>query len=291
MEIEQKIDSHASVRDSSAPSARTYPVDVEHTGIRIALPAIMIAGGIALYALVATQLLILVPDIGTGVIGRQLITALGYQMPDLVFYPENAPILRDASGFIAFFLGLVGALLIGAIADRLLKRYWPSGRTLTIDGQTLQLKDTRHAPSEIVIALDRRINTAGWQFTVRRSSPRAQRGWHMVAYQFLQDDTQIIVYTFMSPKAFAVLPGADRFVELKTDPTPRTARQTANVQALRVSSEQRRLDAIEAKRLECGAELQPQDFVTVLSVVIPRSDRPRSASSSTSTPVASLHKD
>ena len=298
MEIEQKIESGLGSRSASDPSTRIFPVDVEHTGIRVALPAVMIVGGVALYTLIATELLILIPDVGTGVVGRQFITALGYQMPDLAFFPESAPVLRDASGFIAFFLGLVGALLIGAIADRLLKRYWPSGRTLSLDAATLSLKNARHMPSEQTILLERRINTAGWYFVVRRSSPRAQRGWHMLAYQFLQDDTQIIVYTFMSPKAFGALPDANRFVELKTDPTPRTGRRAANVDSLRVSSEQRRLDAIEASRLENGAELQPKDFVTVVaavSSVTPRADRrPATSSSSTSAAdvsITSLHKD
>src|SRR5579864_7189109 len=120
MTIEQ-YNSNTSVRDSSDPLLQTFPVDVEHTGIRITLPVIMIAGGIALYIVVSTQLLAAAPDLGAGAIGRQLITALEFQMPDLVFEPVNAPLLWYASGFIALMAGLIGALLLGAIADRLLK--------------------------------------------------------------------------------------------------------------------------------------------------------------------------
>src|SRR5579863_6450417 len=115
MEIEQN-DSNAVVRGSPEPQAQTFPVDVEHTGIRVALPVIMIAAGIALDILVSTWLLGLAPDLGAGVISRQLITALEYQMPDLSFEPTSAPVLWYASGFIALVVGLIGALLIGAIA-------------------------------------------------------------------------------------------------------------------------------------------------------------------------------
>jgi len=290
MEIEHKIDSNLTVRASSEPSVRTFPVDVEHGGIRIALPVIMIAGGIALYVLLSSQILVLVPDRGAGVIGRQLVTALEYQMPDMPFDPGSAPFLRDANGIIGFVVGLLGALLIGAIADRLLKRFWPSGRTLTLEDGTLRLRNVRGTPSEVVVTLDRRVNVTSWQFTVRRSSPRAQRGWHMLAYQLLQDDSQIVVYSFMTPKAFAALPDADRFVELKSEPAPRPGRQNANVQSLRTNSEQKRIAAVDAIRLEIGAELRPADFGVVLGLVMPLLER-RPTTVAPSAPVTSLRKD
>lgn len=295
MAIEQ-YNSTITARDSSDQLARTFPVDVEHTGIRIVLPVIMIVGGIALYLLASTQLLVAVPDLGAGAIGRQLLTALEYQMPDLFFEPVNAPFLWYASGFIALVVGLIGALLIGAIADRLLKRYWPSGRTLAWDGKALRLRNTRGIPSEVVVTLDRRVNIVTWHFVVQRSSPRAQRGWHMLAYQILQDDSQIILYTFMTPKAFAALPGADRFVELKANPVVRPGRRNTNVQALRVSSEQKRLDTVEAARLEVGAELRPADFAVVLNAVPPHLDMRSVTASASSTAsakvsVTSLRKD
>jgi hypothetical protein len=290
MGIEHKIDSNAAMPESSHSPAQTFPVDVEHTGIRIALPVLMIGGGVALYSLVSTQLLALVSDPGAGAIGRQFITALEYQMPDLPFLAVSPPFLWYASGFIALVVGVFGALLIGTIADRLLKRYWPSGRTLALDGRMLRLKNGRGTPTEIAIMLDRRVNVIAWRFEVKRSSPRAQRGWHMLAYQFLQDDVQVILYTFMTPKAFAALPDPDRFVELTSEPVRRLGRPTSNVQSLRASSEQKRLDLVEATRLECGAELRPADFVIVLGEAMPYLQQ-RSVSTSTGGPVTSLRKD
>jgi hypothetical protein len=291
MEIEHKIDSNAALPDASLSPAQTFPVDIEHTGIRVALPVIMIVGGVALYSLMSAQLLALASDPGTGAIGRQFINALEYQMPDMPFVVISPPFLWYASGFIALIVGVFGALLIGAIADRLLKRYWPSGRTLAVDGRTLRLKNARGIPTEIAIMLDRRVNIVAWRFEVKRSSPRAQRGWHMLAYQFLQDDAQVILYTFVTPKAFAALPDPDRFVELKSEPAARPGRRTTtNVQSLRASSEQKRLDVVEATRLECGAELRPADFAVVLGAVTPNLQL-RSVSTSTGGLVTSLRKD
>ncbi len=224
------------LQTSSTP--RVFPVDVEHAGIRLALPILIVGSGVLFYV-------VLSPLIGSVVESLLGVDAL--------------------NGFASFGVALLGALGVGVLADRLLKRYWSSGRRLVLDTQALVLRDQRRGRTpQTRIVLDQRINVQSWRFTVRRSSPRAPSGWIMLACQLGQDDTQLILYTFMPPKRSATLPLLRVFSEL----AGRKDLEGGKL-SLRETTEQRRLLKAENERWQDGAELQPESFASVLEALSP----------------------
>lgn len=219
-------------------AARVFPVDVEHAGIRFVLPIIILVSGVLLYLMLSPLIDAILPNL------------LG---------------MDALNGIVTFVIALFGALGIGALADRLLKRYWSSGRTLTLDDKMLVLRDQRgRRQSETCLLLDQRLNVLSWRFTVKRSSPRAPSGWQMLACQLGQDDTQMTLYTFMPPKAATALPLNHVFTNL----AGRKEIEGGKL-SLRETGEQRRLLKAENERWEDGAELQPDSFSSVLAALAP----------------------
>ena len=238
-------------RAVEADTLHTFPVDVEHVGIRVAIPVIIIISGVVLYLLISKLI-----------------------VPVLTMDRVETD---DVNDFLSIILAAIGALAVGAIGDRLLKRFWPSGRQLIVGRHSLRLHNKNN--SEIAFAFGPEsvpVSTAQWRFRVRRSSPRAQSGWYMLAVQVRQGDgphdRPITFYSFMPPKKANALPNIADFTEL----LPRTEIEKKN-QPLRVVSEQRRLDTVEEDRLVDGAELRPSDFLLTLETISPAIARPRSA--------------
>ncbi len=219
----------------STAAVRVFPVDVEHMGIRLALPIMMVVGFVGLFAIFSQPIDDFV-TLTAGTIG--------------------------GTAIVTFAVALVGALLIGALGDRLLKRVWPSGRTVALadSNGTLTLRDGRRGHrAAITFDLNARINVLSWRFTVRRSSPRAAHGWHMVACQLTQDEHQVILYTFVPPKVAT----ESRYVAFHPLADPRDKAQLT----LRETAEQRRLLAAETTRGEDGAELRPADFAEIVAAL------------------------
>ena len=216
--------------------ARTFPVDVEHVGIRVAIPVIIILGGIVLYLLIS----------------KLIVPALTMDRVET----------DDVNDFLSIVLAAIGALGVGALGDQILKRVWPSGRKLTLNSESLLLHNKNG--SEIALSLSRPVSATTWRFRVRRSSPRAQSGWYMMAVQIIQDDKSITFYSFLPPKHADGLP----LIKLFTEILPRTELEKKN-QPLRVISEQRRLDTVENDRLVDGAELRPKDYLELLNGLKP----------------------
>src|SRR5204863_91436 len=101
------------------------------------------------------------------------------------------------------------------VGDRVLKNVWSSGRSLTVDGDHLEVVDKRRGrQGNLPIAWAQRINVLTWRFSVRRGSARIPKGWIMLALQLLQDDTLVTLYTFMPEKAAKAMPGFESFVLL-----------------------------------------------------------------------------
>lgn len=225
--------------DAAVSPVAIFPVDVEHAGIRLALPVIIIVGGLIVY-------IALLPLVTSAL--------------------KSASGASDGSGVLTFIIAFVGALGIGALAERLLKRTWPSGRSVRIDLQALHLQDLRRnaGRADTSINLSERVNALTWRFTVKRSSPRAPSGWTMLACQLSQENAQVIMYAFLSPKALAALPTANCFTVLAEQKVISDGKLP-----LREQSEQRRLIAAENNRWQDGAELQPNDFTRVLTILAP----------------------
>jgi hypothetical protein len=155
-----------------------FPLDTEHTGIRLALPLI------AIFSFVL------------------LLWVLGF-----FFSSENGGCLNAS-------IAAIGALGVMALSDGLLKRVWKSGRTLTLTDNQITLQDSRRDRTpETHIDLTQRVNVLAWRFTVKRGSARAVRGWIVLALQLVQDETSITLYTLMPAKE-ADLPQFADFLQL-----------------------------------------------------------------------------
>lgn len=204
--------------------SRSLPVDIEHGGIRLALPILTVVG-----------------------------LVLGYGITSAVLTALNADI---AIGCISFLAAIAMALAAATIGDYVLKRVWPSGRKLVVDLQGIVLEDRRKGRSkDIRLRWDQRINPLSWRFKVSRGSARVQKGWIMLGLKLLQDEEDLTMYTFMPAKDAEALPAYGLFTalasrhELESDKLP-----------LREKSEQRRLLKAEQDRWEDGAEIRREDF-------------------------------
>ncbi len=236
LEIRPGIVEHWGIKQmtelSLTPAAADYDeramqhlaVDAEHLGIRVVVP------------LLAFVVLLVVVFVG--------------------------PSLLDSLGLYSSVVGLLlipGAIgaAIGAayVGDRLLKRYWPSGRELLFDERNLVLKNKRQ-PAR-VIRLDVRVNLLTWRFVVARRG-RVPKGFLCLSIQVLQDEQEITLYTFYDPKKTDAIKDLDSFTLL-------ASRKMMNDErlSLRVAGEQRRLLQAEDTRWESGAELSPADFLAL----------------------------
>jgi hypothetical protein len=212
----------------SAP--RSLPVDVEHVGIRLAVPAAAFVGLVVLYVALSALF-------STG---------------------ES----DEAFGCVIFGLAGGGALGVGAVADRVLKRIWPSKRRVVIDAEGIRLTDRRKgADQQISIRWAHRINALGWRFTVKRGSARIPKGWIMLGCQLIQDDVAMILYTF-APAKEADESRYAGFIQL-------VLRSVINKGELplREANRQRRLLRLEDERWEDGAELRHADFAFLIDTL------------------------
>jgi hypothetical protein len=230
---EQTNTPSATKSDETAPESRTFLVDPEHTGVRLALPMLVFAGLIVGYFVASVILSLINPDVSAGCF----------------------PLI----GAILF------AVFITTVGDTFLKRIWPSGRTLTLTDHSLDLNDHRRGKDKVIsIQLDNRINPLTWRFKVSRGSARVQKGSVMLGLKLMQDESEVTIYAFMPEKEATALPNYAQFtplvsrIELESDKLP-----------LREKGEQKRLLKAEQERWEDGAELLRQDFPLIIEALIP----------------------
>jgi hypothetical protein len=152
-------------------------------------------------------------------------------------------------------LALIGSFVFTAVftqqIERVMRQRWPSGRTVSISHNHIQLKKDKGAQHSIDPA--RQVNVLLWRFKISRRS-RIPKGWFMVACALEQDDTYLSVYTFFSPEQCDQLRLENRFTLLtgKKDREGHTD--------LRLAGEQRRLHIAEQARWLEGAEMNQDDF-------------------------------
>lgn len=211
---------------------RALPVDIEHGGIRLAVPLLALGSFAALFV---------------------LLSALGSQL------------IPDFSGGCLVFIGsVVGALLLALAADNVLKRVWPSGRDIVVDADGLTLNDNRRKAAGTPparIHWDQRVNILAWRFTVKRGSARVAKNSIMLGLQVVQDETQIIAYTF-APNKEADETRYEDFEQL-------VLRDVLNKgqMSIRESNQQRRLLRAEDERWRDGAELRYEDFAFLVETI------------------------
>jgi len=207
---------------------RRLPVDVEHLGVRVIVPLLAVA---------ALALVLVLGPVGLAALDLEDTVASSLLLPLAI-------------------LVAIGAALLG---DRLLKKYWPSGRELLVDESCLVLRD-RKKPEQ-VLRWGERVNLLTWRFTVPRRG-RVPKGYLCLAMQLLQDEKQITIYTFYDPKKLDRLEEAEAFTPLVS----RRALQEDRLN-LRVAGQQRRLLQAEDERWQNGAELVPEDFADLWRLV------------------------
>lgn len=208
--------------------ARRIPVDVEHLGIRIMVP--LLAGAALLL---------------TFVLGPVVLDIFGLQ--DTLLSGLVLPVA----------IALAVAVAYGS--DRFLKQRWPSGREILVNDEALVLRDKKQP--EQVIAWNGRVNLLTWRFVVARRG-RIPKGYYCLAFQLIQDEDLVTVYTFCDPKHFEDIEDHERF-------TPLASRKTLkdDTLSLRAAGQQRRLLQAEDERWQHGAELTLEDFRTLWALV------------------------
>lgn len=158
-------------------------------------------------------------------------------------------------------LDVVVVLAAGFGAEALLKRLMPSRRGATLSDDALTVTDGRSNPPAVSrIDWGQTVNVKAWRFTVRRRT-RIPKGWYCLAVHLLQDDTEVILYTFMSPGDAEAAIGYDRFIRLR----PRN--ETQSNPDLSTVAEQRRLLKLEDARWNDGGEISQDDFCALLSTL------------------------
>lgn len=158
-------------------------------------------------------------------------------------------------------LDVVVAVAAGYGAEYALKRLLPSRRFAMLSDEALTVTDGRTNPPTVSrIEWGHTFNVKAWRFTVRRRT-RIPKGWYCMALHLLQDETEVIFYTFMSPGDAESAIGYDNFVRLR----PR--RETTSNPDLSSVAEQRRLLKLEDARWNDGAEIGPDDFHYLLETL------------------------
>ncbi len=216
----------------AAPPAggeRVMKVDAEHFAVRFWLPVLVIGVTLAFHF------------IALSVLGG----ARDRVNPECIVLPLDALVL--------------GVAAFGA--ERGLKRAIPSRRTATLSDAALAITDERRKPPEVRrVEWGKTVNVQAWRFAVRRKT-RIPKGWYCLAIHLLQDETELILYTFMPPGRAEELPGYKNFVRLR----PR--KETESSADLSAVAQQRRLLKLEDARWGDGAEIGHDDFQAVLSQI------------------------
>ncbi len=158
---------------------------------------------------------------------------------------------------------IIIALAVGYFAslgiERLLKRTWHSGRTVTVASEGVTL--ARHGTPEAHILSEDPAEMLRWRFVISRRT-RIPKGWSMFACALHIDNTWLAIYTFLPPSQADAFPGSEAFKTL--EPLKKSARADAGRPDLRLAGEQRRLRDAENVRWERGAELSPDDFAACM---------------------------
>lgn len=168
-------------------------------------------------------------------------------------------------------LAFVAAQPVSFLAERQLVKVWPSGRTVTIDGAAITL---RQKSGSVRVDLVRPASFRRWRFEVRtQRGGHVPNGHHCLALRLAQDEQAMTLYAFVPPAQLKDFSALYPFYELRRTndiglpPTPLAGREQAYLDA-------------ENDRWIFGAELDAADLVSLLSLLADRlpdfADRPAS---------------
>lgn len=233
---------------SSVPSEITLHADQEHSGLRAVVLLIVIGGFVVGFLLINTIL-----SSGDGLLAS-------YAFP------------------ISCIAALVLALVAAGLGENLMKRYWPSGRRLVIDHQSLRAWLPEH--QQATLNWSGRVWVIKWRFSLA-GYPRGGRErrltkrHHCLACQLQQDDTRVIVYSYLTGQQAESILDGDDFRQL--DPSDYYER--GPLRWLRGATDRPKLPTnvltgkdgpywlAEQRRWNDGIELAAADFVTFWQTV------------------------
>jgi hypothetical protein len=184
-------------------------------------------------------------------------------------------------------LSCVGAMPVGigitAATEYTLKRVWPSGRTLVITGEGVTLQ--RRGEEDVAIEWDKRFHPLRWSFRLKGyprggKERRVPTSWVCLALQLHQDETKMVLFTFLPPKKADELLARYDFHGLNaTDIYGNTWRERLSmpsrpeIPAKVIAGKEGRYWLAERKRWYEGLELTAGDFERLLAVVEGREAR------------------
>lgn len=206
----------------TADSKVAIPLDAEHGAFRLVIVAVFFVMTVAGYFVVS------------------------------VFIPQE--------GFfnvIALVVGLMTGAVIAQVIDQALKKRWPSGRVLEIDGSKIRFMLKDKVQREIDGS--QMVNVLTWYFEIKKRA-RVPKGWYVVAIALQQEDVYLAVYTFMSPQDFEKLSLHKHYDKL-------LPKNTDGKQDMRLAGQQKRLHTAESARYFDGAEMTKSDYDTYIAVL------------------------
>jgi hypothetical protein len=239
------------IQEQLMPSEETILyADKEHRGIEIAVPFIILVFGVLSYLVIDN--LILNPLLGNTGVG-------------------------SFRALLRLVLAVVLGALIGAGAEVLLKRFWHSGRLLRLGPKGMTVQDKKK-PAEF-IDWDKRVNILCWRYALR-GFPRGGRerrvpaGHHLMACRLLQNETSLIVHSYLSPKQAQQIPRYERFTNLNMASLysggflKRIGRpERPSLGADQLSGSQGQVWVAEKKRWADSFELDPDDFAVFVQAL------------------------
>lgn len=170
-------------------------------------------------------------------------------------------VLGAASNWLWLPWLLISLLLsqaLGQAGERWLMQHWPSGRSLTLEGGRLVLREPAGAQT---FDLGLKLNYWRWGFTVKqRRGGRVPNGHFCYALRLVQSagpEASACVYAFLPPGPAAALRERFPCYELRPADEPATP---ANGAAGRDPG----FLAVEKLRWDSGAELEPADLQLLL---------------------------
>lgn len=222
-------------------------------------------------ALSTTRQVFRVDQEHSGLRGALILVFIGVWI--VVFVLLNAFLPASGLNLLAVLIGLISGFGASALAERLLKGRWTSGRTIVTDDTSVQQVERGGA---VILHITQRDEPQLllWRFTTRRRS-RVPKGWSVMACalrtqsgaiggSLRQQDTWLPVYALLSPKQVEAFPQAGRFYELqpeakaKTNNTP--TRESLRTLDLQSAGVERRLREAENQRWTQGVEMTADDF-------------------------------
>lgn len=204
-------------------------------------------------------------------------------------------ILIEFATVLSCTLAIPLALGLSWVVENILKREWHSGKSITLDDNTLVFQYPREddEESEVKVSqktfdLSKRVVALYWYFSLK-GYPRAGRErrvsnkWFGVACQLQQDETRFIAFCYMPPQSI------EKWVNKKNSSEPfvkislaevyeqagqkrrSSASNRPSIDASLLTSSEGRYWLAEQRRWKIGAELSESDFEILTNYIERRS--------------------